>query len=684
MNIRTNYDTYNIRFLKTLLFAFVFSLFPEASQAQERQDVIVLNRGRLWHSFHYGQECEPLSDWQRNSYGLDWPGFNPGSQFVPNIGGSNSHIVSGGLFITSLNDTGAVQGWDNFATNGKDRKGWFVQGESNDYYRYLVLKHEKRWPDGENFWLAADPDEAEEVIDTNIEINGAWYEPWDNQPIRVGINRTVRQWSGSQSDEDYVIIDYTIRNIQRRENLKGLYLLFTYALSPNNRGWRLTSPNLPEGARNTQSTFDEEERLLIAWAGDNPETPVTDESFDYYENTRFDPIQDQTVREPEFLAPGFLGIKFLYIAPDSTGRENHINGFAWSAAAPSQDHSGPFLGVTGLDNKYNAMADPLLLSEAFDNPDDPRMGSSRLYANFSLGPFEIPRRDSIKVVIAEFVGGLSYEKVIDPATTREQIRAAGDSAMQYLSNRVQFNYEHDYRVPMPPPSPDFTVASIDSGSVLGNTITFDNSSEMVNDPHQGFPDIAGYRIYRSWNLPFGPWERIADIAVGDPAFYEETQGLYNFNDLGVALGYDYYYAVTAYDDGHDSWTVDNSVRVPPLESSIFASSVSRPFSTTLESTERTINNIAVVPNPFYRHSGLPKLGTENRIQFVNLSERCTIRIYTIRGDLVKRIDHDNPDSGVAYWNQISDNGQLVKSGMYFYHVENAFGDVKQGKFAIIK
>jgi hypothetical protein len=313
-----------------LIFSFGILLFlvPEVIKAQDNRDVVVLNRGRLWHSFHYGQECEPMSDWQRNSYGLDWPGFNPGSEYVPNIGGSNSHLVSGGMFITSLNDTGAVQGWDNFSTNGKDRKGWFVQGEANDYYRYLVLKHERRWSDGENYWLAADPFEAEEVIDTRLEFNGAWYEPWDNQPIRVGINRTVRQWAGSQADEDYIIIEYRIRNVQRRQNIKGLYLLFTYALSPNNRGWRLTAPNLPEGARNTHSVYDADKRLLTAWAGDNPETPVTDESFDYYENARFDPIRDRTIREPEFLAPGHLGIQFLYISPDSTGNENHINGFA--------------------------------------------------------------------------------------------------------------------------------------------------------------------------------------------------------------------------------------------------------------------------------------------------------------------------------------------------------------------
>ncbi len=124
-------------------------------------------------------------------------------------------------------------------------------------------------------------------------------------------------------------------------------------------------PNLPPGARNTHSDYDNSEKLLVSWAGDFTATPVIDESFDFFLHNYYDPVLKQTRQRPEFLAPGFLGIKFLYISADSNGVENKINGFAWSAASPSQDHSGPYLGVVGLDSKYEAMANPLLLSEAF-------------------------------------------------------------------------------------------------------------------------------------------------------------------------------------------------------------------------------------------------------------------------------------------------------------------------------
>jgi hypothetical protein len=666
-----------------ILFFIAILMVGTAVEAQNNTFTIDLTRGKLWHSFYVSQECEPMSDWQRKTYGMDWPGFELES-IKENIGGSNSYIAAGGFFITAITDTGTVWGWDNFATHGTE------VGFSGDQYRYLVSRdannspiHRKRWKQGENYWLQRDPYEAEEIIDSAWEMNGAWFQPWDNQNMPVAVRRTVRQWSGSQADENYLIIEYSIRNIQRRNTLQGVYLLFTWAMSPNHRGWNLTFPNYPAGAKNTHSTFDAEEQLLVAWAGDLTTTPGEDESFDYHEHVRYNPINDRDILKPEHVAPGFWGLKFLYISPDSSGEENHINGFAWSAAAPSSDHSGPFLGVAGLENKYTAMANPLHLSEAFTNPDDPRMGQNRLYANFSLGPFDIPRRDSIKIVMAEFVGGLDYKAALRPDMTIDRIKAAGDSAVRYLSDRIEFNYRHDYTVPMSPPAPEFTVSSYKQQGTVGNVITFDNSIEQITDPHQGVVDVAGYRIYRSGELPFGPWKQIADITVADADYFDAASQQYVYVDLQVPLGYGFYYAVTSYDSGHESWTVDPACKVPPLESSIFANRTKVPFYTTLQPSVSTLDRVKVVPNPFYRSSGFEITGDTKLIQFVNLSQECTIRIYTLRGDLVKTIVHQNPNSGVAFWNQISEYGQYVKSGMYYYHITNLQGEVKTGKFTII-
>ena len=653
-------------------------LLAGIAEAQERNFSVALNRGRLWHSFYLAQQSDPLSDWRRLNFGMDWPGFDV-AELRQSIGGSNTYMLAGGMYLTALTDSGTVYGWADFArnVNSNDMVAW-----EGDNFRYLMRRHEHRWPDGENHWLRLDPNEAEEVIDSEWEINGAWFQPVDNLAMPFSVKRTVRQWSGSRADEDYLIIEYTIGNVQRREPLRGVYLMFSYALAPNQRGWNLNFPNLTDGARNTIGSWDPDRQLLTAYAGDYRSTPAFDESFDPFTFVKYDPINDRNLQQPEFVAPGFMGIKFLSIAPDSNGVADKINGFAWSAGSPSQD-TGPFESVLGLNDKYDAMADPSLLTRAFVRDDDERMGDNRLYANVSLGPFTIERRDSIKIVLAQFVGGMSYEEARDPETTAADVAAAGDSAVQYLDERVRFNFEHDYRVPMPPPAPAFSVVPFDEPGTIGNTLSFGTESESVADPHQGTVDIAGYRIYRSGQLPFGPWELLADIPVGDPTYFSADSQKYIYADTKVAIGFGYYYSVTAYDSGHDAWAVDPSVSVPPLESSIFANRSREAFTTTLLPTRERVDRVTVVPNPFYRSSGFDEPGREKDIQFAFVPQVCTIRIYTLRGDLVKTIRHDDPGSGIAIWNQISDFGQYVKSGMYFFVLENDRGDVFRGKFSIV-
>lgn len=628
-------------------------------------------RGKLWHSYYISQECEPMMDWQRKAYGLDWPGYNT-EELKQNIGGSNSYLSAGGFYIMTLTDSGRTLGWADFACHGRD-VDWTLDK------RYKITKHEKITS---NHWLKNNPAEAEELITTEWEKNSQWYEISDNLNLPIRVTRTARQWSGSQADENYIITEYIIRNTLRRDTLKGVCLLFTWAVAPNHRGWNLCFPTYPDGARNTRSYYDAQKQMVVAYAGDFNLTTQTNESYDYYEYLKYDPVTQKNVKAPEYIAPGYMGIRFLYISPDSTGQENHIRSFCWSAGSPSNDQ-GPFESILGLDNKYASMRDPKRLTRAFDDPNDSRMGQNRLFTNFAIGPFYIPRNDSIRIVVAEFVGGISYEQAIDTMTTPAMIAAAGDSAIDYLSQRVKFNFEHQYRVPMPPPAPSFTVSSFNDPGKIGNVIQFTDSSERVPDPHAKTVDIQGYRIYRSNYLPFGPWEKIAEIGIKETPWYHADSARYQFVDTLVALGYGYYYSITAFDKPDQSWAVDPAVTVPSLESSIFANRKPFPFYTTLIPTAGVLDRVTVVPNPFYRSSGLSLAGDTKLIQFVNLASECTIRIFTLRGDLVKTFNHKSSQSGVTGWNQISDYGQYVKSGIYLYVITTPGGTQKNGKFAII-
>ncbi|MBU0983764.1 MAG: hypothetical protein KKA42_07825 [candidate division Zixibacteria bacterium] len=96
-----------------------------------------------------------------------------------------------------------------------------------------------------------------------------------------------------------------------------------------------------------------------------------------------------------------------------------------------------------------------------------------------------------------------------------------------------------------------------------------------------------------------------------------------------------------------------------------------------------LNNIRVVPDPYYAHVPLWEISAgETQIEFQNLPDICTLRIYSLAGDLVKTIEHTD-GSGTVQWNLLTESQQQISSGLYVYHVESSYGD-HVGRFAVIK
>jgi hypothetical protein len=98
--------------------------------------------------------------------------------------------------------------------------------------------------------------------------------------------------------------------------------------------------------------------------------------------------------------------------------------------------------------------------------------------------------------------------------------------------------------------------------------------------------------------------------------------------------------------------------------------------------QSSLDNIKVVPNPYIVNAEWETADGERRLEFINLPDVCTLRIYTLAGDLVKVIDHSG-NAGTAYWDVLSINEQGIAPGIYFYSVESDYGS-KIGKFAVIK
>ncbi len=109
-----------------------------------------------------------------------------------------------------------------------------------------------------------------------------------------------------------------------------------------------------------------------------------------------------------------------------------------------------------------------------------------------------------------------------------------------------------------------------------------------------------------------------------------------------------------------------------------------------ELAKEEMKNIAVVPNPYVvAASWEPRTQIQGRgprqLQFINLPEQCTIKIFTVRGELVRTLLHDGAGSnGAAWWDLKTENGQDVAYGIYLYHVEAPGVGEFVDKFAIIK
>jgi hypothetical protein len=98
----------------------------------------------------------------------------------------------------------------------------------------------------------------------------------------------------------------------------------------------------------------------------------------------------------------------------------------------------------------------------------------------------------------------------------------------------------------------------------------------------------------------------------------------------------------------------------------------------------------VVPNPYAGAASFEpqKFATtgrgDRRMEFRGLPVSATVRIYTVRGDLVQTLHQDGSTSGYAVWDLRTKDNLDVAPGLYIFHVEAVGFDSYVGKFAIIK
>ncbi len=212
-----------------------------------------------------------------------------------------------------------------------------------------------------------------------------------------------------------------------------------------------------------------------------------------------------------------------------------------------------------------------------------------------------------------------------------------------------------------------------------------------------FNDNAG--MGTAWRVPFEIWNTTTNQRVSAAVYDIGLDGTWDPWDLIIIVNYPYnpaedpfttawpYYFswMFRFDDTlynpsiGDVFTIGGAPQNGPED--VFTFKVDG-ISAVQASVD--MNKIRVVPDPYFvKYSSMVETDPgESVIEFQNVPDKCTIRIYTLAGDLVQTIEHDNP-AEPARWNLLSSNVQQVASGIYIYHVDSPYGQ-HLGRFAVIK
>lgn len=297
--------------------------------------------------------------------------------------------------------------------------------------------------------------------------------------------------------------------------------------------------------------------------------------------------------------------------------------------------------------------------------------------------------DNIKKTIRIFAGG--FRTPVLPVSPCLEATAAYKS--------IRLNWASTVRCPVGPRIDPFSVW--DDSSKTAELYPPDHWRRV--NPPAGHPRggriFEGYRLYRSED-PSGNASTFTLVKQYDLADeFSFNQGIDSaFTDTNLVRGRRYWYAVTSI--GIPNYTllpVDGGGAPDTLWSELPESAIdANKFAVDLTfSVSSQPGEVLAVPNPYridrdYSFEsggweGRSRDWTENNrtLKFIHLPAKCTVRVFTLAGDQVASLDHDDPVRGELEWDLLSESHRALASGVYIFTVESDLG--KQiGKFVLIR
>lgn len=535
----------------------------------------------------------------------------------------------------------------------------------------------------------------------------------------VGITVTRRSYVfANQNYDDFVILEYQFENtgnIDRTDELElsgqtleDVYFSFIHHFRPCRKGSENAGTNNDRDADDWIHYYGNEpgdtlRGLWFSYDGDSKDpNSVEDDTGDPHTTNRNLRRDDpNNLGTGKFLSPQYAGFGLIHadISPADPGDDPNQ-----PAAVFFQPHNQVDLPMTrettGMQPMYEALATAAMQPGTdilnIADPSTPEVASP--YCFISCGPYQLNFGDAVRIVIYGAVNGLSREKCINYGhawkvdslefdgltgdAAKNALLATGRDSLFATAKRAEWtwdkiaNWDNSWdagkkalaKLLQTPSAPSLDI-STNPGFV---DIDWSKSAGRITRKD----DFLGWRIYRadgSYRNIYKPIGELRKSSAADtttlPAF---------FQDPDVVTGRYYYYAVTAFNDGSKSYGENVPFPGQSLESSPFLNRnwVYPAYSINAARKQLDVgeDKVLVVPNPYHIYGY--HWDNSNEVRFVGLTEKATIRIFTLSGDLIKTLHHPDPRQGVfssapdfIKWDLRTNDNRIVSSGTYCYHIQ---------------
>ncbi len=266
----------------------------------------------------------------------------------------------------------------------------------------------------------------------------------------------------------------------------------------------------------------------------------------------------------------------------------------------------------------------------------------------------------------------------------------GTSDMNLLQQDVELRFTGEYDTPVTTAS-GLVYIPVKEGTGSMATIVGARGYDIADHPANPNPGSSDYFPIR---IPFEVWnvdtEEQIDIIIYDRlGSIDAGDTLYAFNPSNRMYCYILnraYSEVAADADGADceyltwnlvfwncDWTKGDKVVFQydnPIQLGLdkFAFTTNAPTLGDKELAKEDVKKINVYPNPYYAYNSQSTNIFDNFVTFTHLPEKATIRIFTLAGIEVRKLEKNDPSQFVK-WDLHNESDLPVASGMYIVYVD---------------